>query len=57
MVMWTSTTNGKMKSLFISDPSRKSEKINIKLNGASYSVKMPDGVKAGSSVQVELMKK
>jgi chondroitin AC lyase len=57
MVMWTSAPNGKVDSLFISDPSRKSEKINIRLNGQSYSVKMPDGVKAGSSVRVELMTK
>jgi chondroitin AC lyase len=57
MVMWTSAPNGKIKSIYISDPSRKSEKINIKLNGQSFSVKMPDGVKAGSSVQVELMEK
>ena len=55
MVMWTSAANGKVNSIYISDPSRRSEKINIRLNGQSHSVKMPDGVKAGSSVQVELL--
>lgn len=54
MVMWTYSAYGKSESLFISDPSRKSEKINIKLNGQSFGVKMPNGVKAGSSVQVDL---
>jgi chondroitin AC lyase len=57
MVMWTSMPNGKIDSLFISDPSRRSEIINVKLNGRSFGVKMPDGVKAGNSVQVDLMSK
>jgi chondroitin AC lyase len=57
MIMWTSTPNKKMESLFISDPSRKSEKINIKLNGESFVVKMPNGDKSGTSTQVDMMRK
>jgi hypothetical protein len=42
-----------VESLFVSDPYRKEESIDIKVNGRTISIKMPVGDKAGSSVLVD----
>lgn len=54
MVMWRATANGNIQSLFVSDPYRKAEKINIKVNGRTVSANMPVGDKAGGSVMIVL---
>ena len=54
MVMWRSTANGMVESLYVSDPYRKAEKINIKVNGRTISVNMPMGDKTGGSAVVVL---
>ena len=53
MVMWRLSANGMVESLFVSDPYRKAESIDIKVNGRTISIKMPVGDKAGSSVLVD----
>jgi hypothetical protein len=54
MVMWRASANGIVESLFVSDPYRKAESININMNGQMISVNMPIGDKTGSSVVIAL---
>jgi chondroitin AC lyase len=54
LVMWRFGKSGVIDSLFVSDPYRKAERINMKVNGRLISVKMPTGNKAGDTAVIAL---
>ncbi len=54
MVMWRLSANGMVESLFVSDPYRKAEKINIKVSDRTINFKMPVGDKAGCTLVIAL---
>lgn len=54
MVMWRTSANGMVESLLVSDPYRKTDSININMNGRKISVKMPTGNNAGDTAVIAL---